>query len=114
MRDTLYFDGQCGMCRSSCRRLAQLDWLDRLAFADMTTARDLPVTLNTAIRGIPMKTADGHALVGFKAVRRALLQTPLGLAPALFLYLPGIAALGRTTYNKIAASRRRNLTCHLP
>lgn len=113
VRDTLYFDGQCGMCRTSCRWLARLDWFDRLAFADMTVARDLPVDLATAMRGIPMRTVQGQALVGFEAVRRALVQTPMGVAPALLLYLPGVAGIGRMVYGRIAASRQRTAACRV-
>ena len=101
------------MCRTSCRWLARLDWLDRLAFADMAVSRDLPVDLATAMRGIPMRTAEGKVLVGFEAVRRALVQTPAGVAPALLLYVPGIATIGRVVYGRSAASRRRSAACRI-
>ena len=108
-KDTLYFDGQCGLCRRSTRVLRALDWFGRLAFEDMTRVpeRDLPVPVDAAMRGIPMRTRDGRALVGFPAMRRALLQTPVGFLPALVLYVPGISGLGARVYDRIAAKRGR-------
>lgn len=105
--DTLYYDGQCGLCRRSTRFLRRLDWLGRLRFEDMTAVPpdELPVPLDAAMRGIPMRTADGRALVGYPAMRRALLQTPLGFLPALLMFVPGISHAGRALYGKVAAGR---------
>jgi predicted DCC family thiol-disulfide oxidoreductase YuxK len=109
-RDTLYYDGLCGLCRRSTRILRAIDWLGRLRFEDMTKVpeEELPVPIDAALQGIPMRTRDGRTLVGFPALRRALLQTPLGCLPALLLYLPGISTLGRSVYAKVAAGRRRS------
>ncbi len=114
-KDTLYFDGQCGLCQRSVRVLRALDWLDRLAFEDMTRVpeRDLPVPIDAAMRGIPMRTRDGRSLVGFPALRRALRQTPVGFLPALALFIPGISTLGRAVYDRIAANRART-ACGAP
>ena len=108
--DTLYYDGGCGMCRRSIRILRALDWLGRLRFEDSTRLRDeeLPVSRDSAMTGIPMRTRDGGALVGFRAVRRALVQTPLGFLPALVLRIPGVSHAGRAAYNRIAAARHRD------
>jgi predicted DCC family thiol-disulfide oxidoreductase YuxK len=109
--DTCFFDGACGMCRRTVRILRRFDWLSRLEFADLTTTPpdQLPVDPLLAMRGMPMRTRDGRTLVGFPAVRRALLQTPVGFLPALLLYLPGVSHLGRRVYNSIAASRARDV-----
>lgn len=109
-RDTLYYDGMCGLCQRSARVLRALDWMNRLDFEDMTRTppERLPVPLDAAMRGIPMRTRDGRTLVGFEAVRRALLQTPLGAAPALALWLPGVSHAGRAVYGRIAAGRSRS------
>lgn len=109
-RDTLYYDGACGMCRRSTRILRRLDWLDRLAFEDMTRTppHELPVPPDAALRGIPMRTRDGRTMIGYPALRRALLQTPPGCVPALLMYLPGVSHLGRAAYARVAASRSRD------
>lgn len=111
IRDTCYFDGHCGFCRRSTRILERLDWLDRLAFEDLTTSPSLPVPMEIALEGMPMRTRRGHTLIGFPAIRRALLQTPLGFLPALFLYIPLLSHLAAAVYRFIA--RRRARSCSI-
>lgn len=108
-RDTCYYDGFCGMCRRTTRWLRALDWFGRLAFVDMTAVPpgELPVPMETALTGMPMRTRDGRTLVGYEAVRRALSQTAAGPLGWL-LYLPGVNLLGRRSYRWIAANRRRS------
>jgi len=112
-KDTLYYDGQCGLCRGSVRFFRAIDWLKRLDYQDMarTAPDELPVEWEEAMRGIPMRTRSGDVLVGYDAVRRAMLQTPLGILPGLVMYLPGISHVGRRVYRWIAANRPRDLTC---
>lgn len=109
-RDILYYDGSCPICRGSTRLLRALDWLGRLDFRDQNVMPDaaLPVSRETAERGVPMRTRDGRALVGFPAMRRALLQTPLGSLPALGMYAPGGRQLGRWVYGRVASERHRD------
>lgn len=61
------------------------------------------------MRGLPMRSRNGKVLVGYPAVRRALLQTPLGFLPALAMYLPGIDHAGRRVYRHIADNRSRDV-----
>lgn len=114
-KDTLYYDGACGLCRRSARLLRALDWLGRLRFEDMTRAAPgtLPVSVEDAMRGIPMRTRNGRTLIGFPAMRRALLQTPLGAVPALLLWIPGVSHAGRAVYARVAAGRSR-AACSAP
>ncbi|XHC25536.1 DUF393 domain-containing protein [Phycisphaerales bacterium ac7] len=102
--DTLYYDGACGMCTRTTGILRKLDWLSRLEFRDMLKVpiEELPVQMDQAMLGIPMRMRRGKAMVGFPAVRRALLQTPLGFLPSLLLYVPGISHASRATYDRIA------------
>lgn len=113
-RDVCYFDGQCGFCTRSTRWLRRLDWLNRLEFRDLNTASaaDLPVSAAQAMIGMPMRTKSGRVLLGFAAMRRALIQTPVGFAPAVFLYFPVISAIGRVVYGFVASRRRRG-TCRI-
>lgn len=108
-RDRCYFDGRCGLCRRSTRWLRRLDWLGRLEFVDLTALppHELPVPLEAALQGMPMRTRDGRVLVGFPAIRRAALQTPCGALPALIAYLPGISHALKPLYEFIARRRRR-------
>lgn len=112
-KDILYYDGACGMCTRTTGILGKLDWLSRLEFRDMIKVPDeeLPVPMEQAMLGIPMRTRSGKAMVGFPAVRRALLQTPLGFLPALLLYVPGISHLAQAQYDRIARNRARSGAC---
>ena len=112
----LFYDGDCGMCRRTAAVLRALDWLHRLEFQDMTAVDDavLPVPRERATQGIPMRTRNGRAFVGFPAVRRALIQTPLGALPACAMYLPGLSHLGAAVYRQIATRRRRDHACAVP
>jgi len=105
---TCYYDGACGRCRRTVRLLRTIDWLGRLAFRDLLTADDLPVEPEVALRGMTMRTAGGRVLVGFSAVRRALLETPLGFLPALITLLPGLSHALSRLYDRSAARRRRD------
>ncbi|MEM7629669.1 MAG: DUF393 domain-containing protein [Planctomycetota bacterium] len=107
-RDVCFFDGACGFCRGSTRVLGALDWFGRLAFCDMLTEPDLPVPIEEAMAGMPMRTRAGAVLVGFPAVRRALRQTPLGFLPALLLHIPGLSHAGRAGYEWVAGRRSRD------
>ncbi len=115
-KDVLYFDGACGMCQRTTRTLRRLDWCKRLAFQDMTQLEEneLPVSLERAMQGIPMRTRNGRVLVGFAAVRRAMVQTPLGAVPALFAYVPGVSHVGAWMYGWIATHRVRDIACERP
>lgn len=90
-----------------------LDWLNQLEFVDQTQvpASELPVSAELAMTGMPMRTSSGRVLVGFKAVRRALLKTPAGCLPALLAYLPGLNWVGARAYAWVALNRRRDAVC---
>lgn len=108
-RDICYFDGLCGMCRRTTRMLRSLDWQNRLVFEDFTKldAAQMPVLYEQAMLGMPLRTVDGRVLVGYPAIRRALMQTPLGALVAWILYLPGVSWIGRRVYNWVARNRKR-------
>lgn len=113
-RDTCFYDGKCGLCRRSARVLHALDWLRRLDFVDQSAQppESLPVDPDLALRGMPVLCRDGRVLVGYPAVRRALLQCPLAFLPALLLYIPGFEWVGRHVYAYVAANRSRD-TCEI-
>ncbi|MEO0511571.1 MAG: DUF393 domain-containing protein [Planctomycetota bacterium] len=104
--DVCYYDGACGLCQRSRRVLASLDWFARLEFRDMLTEPDLPIPMEQALEGMPMRTRHGEVLVGFRAVRRTLRQTPLGFFPGWAMMLPGLSWLAERCYCWIARHRR--------
>ncbi len=78
-----------------------------------TPATELPFPIEAAMQGMPMRTGSGRALIGYEAVRRAMVQTPLGFLPALAMYVPGVSHVGRRVYRHIATNRARD-ACALP
>lgn len=92
------------------RWLRRLDWLGRLDVRDLhqTPESELPVSMAVANTGMPMGARDGRVLVGYPAMRRALLQTPIGFFPALLMYLPVVSHIGRRVYKLVAANRPCN------
>ena len=93
--------------------LRAVDVFHRLDFADMTAVPEasLPVPMELAMRGMPMRTRRGRALHGFPAVRRALSQTALGPV-GWAMYVPGVSQIAAAVYGQIAANRKRD--CALP
>jgi predicted DCC family thiol-disulfide oxidoreductase YuxK len=113
-RDNCYYDGQCGLCQRSRRILSALDVFGQLHFVDLTAIpeSELPVSLDAALRGMPMRTHAGRVLIGFPAVRRALSRTiagPIGWC----LYIPGVSHVGAAVYQRIALNRARS-GCPVP
>ena len=79
----------------------------------MTAAADLPVAMEVAMTGMPMRTRSGRVLIGFPAVRRALSQTvagPLGWV----MYVPGVSQIAGAVYGVVARNRRRQCEVRLP
>ncbi len=109
-RIQVFYDGRCGWCRAGAARLKRLDWFDSLEAIDYTTLapEQRPVSEEVFQSGMPLRTRDGRVLIGFDAVRHALLRTPVGWFVGWFLYLPGLSHLGRRRYNAFARRRPRD------
>ena len=112
--DAIFYDGACSMCVRSTRIIHSLDWLRRIRIEEMAAAQrrnELPVSWERAMEGLPMLTRKGRTLVGFPAMRRALLQLPISAPLAALLYLPIVSALGARVYSAIATRRARTHAC---
>jgi predicted DCC family thiol-disulfide oxidoreductase YuxK len=118
-RPVLVWDGQCGFCEASVRRLQILDLFARVRLvdyhavpelqllhpdlsADRSSRRMQLVEPGTATDVAP---AVGRLTDGFDAFRRMSWYVA-ALWPLLpFLYLPGVAWVGRRVYDWVAAHR---------
>lgn len=113
-QSTCYYDGACGLCRASIGALKAIDWLGRIRAEDLTELPDhkLPVSRQQAIESVTLTTPDGRVLRGIRAVRAALLRTPLGALPGLLLYIPGISHAADAAYKWVSANRTRDEPPH--
>ena len=111
-RSDLIYDGGCGICRRALAVLRAADWGERLRVLDFRTSHAVqvrhpglePQALDADIHLVRPK---GQVYRGFEAYRRLAWEVPLLSPIAPFLYLPGVAALGRGVYRQVADHRQR-------
>jgi predicted DCC family thiol-disulfide oxidoreductase YuxK len=69
---TLYFDGECALCRSEVQRLRRWDRHGSLAFVDIAQADFSPASLGVDIAAlralIHSRTSDGRMLAGIDSI----------------------------------------------
>ena len=63
------------------------------------------------MRSMHAVSAAGQVTAGFDAVRSICGYLPLFWPFAVFAHLPGIASIGRSVYNYVAATRSRDVPC---
>lgn len=109
----LLFDGACGLCQASVRRIRALDFLGRVELLD--AAADWPaiqkrfpsLTQQACLEEMHLILAGGSAVTGFDAYRALAWVLPIGWLALPFLYLPGVRSIGRRVYARVAGSRSR-------
>ena len=106
------YDGNCVLCRSTCRTLRALDWLRRIHFQDLNQAgvwRSHYPDLNREqlLGEIHVLDAAGNVYAGFQGTRRLLRETPLGFPLWLLLHVPGLTIIGSRLYHWVARHRYR-------
>lgn len=109
---TVLFDGYCGLCLRSIFTLQLLDWLGWLRYADFRDARqrakEAPdVAIASLDKAMHIRLEDGSYLTGFDAFRHLAKSLPPLWPALLFLWLPGVAPVGRRIYAKIADNREK-------
>jgi predicted DCC family thiol-disulfide oxidoreductase YuxK len=116
---TLLYDGRCGFCLESVKRLRVLDLFGWAQLRDFHTesdlsARHLALTIERCRSEMVLIERDGRLSGGFDAFRRLCLKLPLLMALAPLVYLPGMRWLGTRVYRWIALRRyllHRNPAC---
>ena len=105
----LVYDGQCGFCLASVRRLLTVDLFGFIQPVDYQTQEDVrqvhpsldAATCHSQIHLIESGTLSG----GFFAFRRLSLRLPLLWPLAPWLYLPGMSWVGVRAYRWVAKNR---------
>jgi predicted DCC family thiol-disulfide oxidoreductase YuxK len=112
------YDGVCPLCRRTVRLLAAVDLFQRLRLVDF---RQLSVPEYNRRRGLSLSPdaleREMHVVsqkgvdVGFDAYRRLSFALPVLWLAAPWLFLPGVASLGRLVYRHVARNRLARGTC---
>ncbi len=107
--DTLYYDGDCGLCEAIRRWLSRLDFARRIRWIAYQSLQEPPPGLAWADleRAAFLRTPDGRLYEGFYAFRMLSIRLPLLMPLAPLAWFPGIDKLGIRVYGWVAANRRR-------
>lgn len=106
----MLYDGRCGFCRTSVRRLQALDLFDALELVDMHSVADLAamhpqLTPKRCRSRMQLIEPSGRLSEGFLAFRRLSVRLPLLWLSAPLWYLPGMRWVGSRAYDWVAARR---------
>lgn len=106
------YDGICTLCRRSIFVVLLLDVLSRIQPVDFRDAKRKKtfakeITETDLDRAMHIKMPDGTTFKGFDAFRKLTWHLPALRLLTPFLYIPGVAPVGRIAYRAIAARRNR-------
>ncbi len=109
-RAVLLYDGQCGFCVASVKRLRAMDlfgWVDPLDFRAQPdlTALHPALTPERCRSEMILIEPDGKIWGGFQAFQRLSRRLPLLAGAAPLMHLPGAGSVGDRVYRWVAAHR---------
>jgi predicted DCC family thiol-disulfide oxidoreductase YuxK len=109
------YDGACPRCRATLALVTAADPDRVVEPIDLTTVDVALVhpslTPEACGKAMHVVWPDGRISVGFDAVRGLAGRLPLFWPLALIGHLPGVAWAGRRIYDRVAASRPRDVPC---
>lgn len=109
------FDGACPRCRASMALVTAADPDRVIEPVDLTAVDvgtiDPRLNREACMAAMHAVSRSGRIVSGFDAMTAIGRRLPLFWIPALFGSLPGIASVGRLGYNRLAASRPRDVPC---
>lgn len=102
-----YYDGDCGLCRSTVRILARLDWLKALRWVPFQELETPPSGLSWGDldNAAYLRTGGGRLWTGFYAMRHLCLRIPFLLPMVPILWFPGASLIGPRIYRWVANNR---------
>jgi predicted DCC family thiol-disulfide oxidoreductase YuxK len=112
---SVLYDGACPRCRASVALILSADPDQVVRPIDLTTVDvrtiHAELTPENCMRSMHIVTRQGVVKSGFDAVRGLGALLPLFWLPAVIGKIPGIASAGRVVYNRLAATRPRDVPC---
>ncbi len=109
------YDGACPRCRASMAFITAGD-PDRviepidLNSVDLATVHP-GLTRDACLKAMHLVRRDGRVEVGYEAAMTLLAWTPASAPFSMVRYVPGVSAVGRRVYNRIASTRPRDGEC---
>lgn len=114
---TVIYDGDCGFCQRSLKRLRSTDVLDRFTYLDFHEKTEVERRF-PSLRGADFENAmyaidpAGRSFRGYFAFRRLIWASPLLWPLIPLFYFPGASLVGPKVYAWIANHRSR-LACKI-
>jgi predicted DCC family thiol-disulfide oxidoreductase YuxK len=109
------YDGACPRCRASMALFSAADPDHVIAPVDLTGVELKSIhpelRRGACFRAMHVVSREGRVAAGFDAMRAVASWLPLFWPLALIGYLPGVAWIGRHVYNRVAATRQRDVPC---
>jgi predicted DCC family thiol-disulfide oxidoreductase YuxK len=109
------FDGACPRCRSTMAMIMAADPGGVVEPIDLTAVDVRTVhpalTPEACLRTMHVVSGPGRVAAGFDALRSIAGRLPLFWPIGAIVSLPGVASLGRVVYNRVAATRPRDVPC---
>jgi predicted DCC family thiol-disulfide oxidoreductase YuxK len=112
---SVLYDGACPRCRASMALVLAAD-PDHVVHGIDLTAVDVrtvhpSLTPEACVRSMHVVSRQGNVTTGFDAVRSLALRLPLFWVAGWIASIPGVASAGRLLYNRLAATRPRDVPC---
>jgi predicted DCC family thiol-disulfide oxidoreductase YuxK len=109
------YDGACPRCRASMALVAAADPDHVVEPIDLTAVEVASIhpslTREACLRSMHLVRADGRVVAGYDAVLTLARWLPLFWPLGLLGSLPMVPPVGRRVYNRVAASRPRDVPC---
>jgi predicted DCC family thiol-disulfide oxidoreductase YuxK len=103
------YDSDCPLCTFQMKSLTWLDWLDRVRFVPIASARAAEIapqlTREDLMEAIHCVTPSGDIHRGARAIRFLGLRMPLLVPVALFLWVPGVIWVAEMVYRFVSRHR---------
>ena len=112
-RLSVFYDGDCGLCRRAIQTVHRLDLFRRIDSYDICRQweeiqRRFPRLDHAAcFADMHAVTSRGKVVTGFFAYREIAKRAPLGWLVLPLLYLPGVPLVGQAVYQRVARGRER-------
>ena len=106
---TIYYDGNCFLCRTSMTLIAMADIMKRIRFVPYQNLNEMPsgCQLEQFELEVHMVDSKNNYFSGFNAVRK-LITTLIPLIPlSPLIWIPGVDKMGNKIYRFIANNRKK-------